>query len=114
MRIVIYSLAGCPWCDAAKSKLLLLRLPFHVIETRHGGTPKRMPDGRVPESFPQIWVDGVARGGFADMDAWLPKTRKPIVARKTTKKKTTVAKKKRVVAKKKKTTKRTAMTKRRS
>lgn len=71
--ITIYTLRGCPWCDKAKARLEKAGRKFTEVEyiSQYGDEPPVMPDGQVPTTFPQVWVNGVNMGGFAELNTWI-------------------------------------------
>lgn len=74
-RVEMYSMRGCPWCDKAKQRLKSAQIKYTEHEFIRGkhAQPSQMPDGSLPESFPTIWVNGMNKGGYEEMDAWMAK-----------------------------------------
>ena len=63
-RAVVYSLVGCPWCT--KVRALLRKKGYSIIErkVKRGQRPLAMPNGRVPQTYPQVWISGKHIGGY--------------------------------------------------
>lgn len=70
--IVVYSLEGCPWCIKAKELLDTHGRKYSVVEYTKGmENPPSMPNGQMPESFPQIWVGHQNMGGYSQIETWV-------------------------------------------
>lgn len=71
--VVMYSMKGCPYCDMARKKLQKHVGCFTEHEYVRGKehTLKKMPNGKTPEKFPQIWVNGKLKGGYSEIDTWI-------------------------------------------
>jgi glutaredoxin len=71
--IVIYSMIGCHWCELAMAALRAKNKKFTNVAYDPNGSalPRMMPNKKRPESFPQIWVNGVNKGGYSEMSSWM-------------------------------------------
>ena len=75
-HITLYSLRGCVFCDKARDALRSHNRQFDEVEyvredLRAGTETRTMPDGRIPEMFPQIWVSGRNMGGASEIESWV-------------------------------------------
>jgi glutaredoxin len=71
--ITIYTLRGCPWCTKAMAEMKAHGLAYTEVEYTRDmpKPPPSMPDGTIPDRFPQIWVKGRNMGGFGEMPNWI-------------------------------------------
>lgn len=72
-NVEMFSMRGCGWCTKAKQVLNRYNIMFKDNEYVPGITkPVAMPDGQLPASYPQIWVNGKNRGGYSELENWAP------------------------------------------
>lgn len=72
-NVEIFTMRGCVWCTKAKQVLNHYDIMFNENEYVPGITnPSAMPDGQVPKTYPQIWVNGKNRGGYSELENWAP------------------------------------------
>lgn len=68
-QVRIYTLVGCPYCAKAKGLLADYGVNFQEIDVSHDDPMRawlKMTTGKA--TLPQTFVDGVAIGGFSDME----------------------------------------------
>jgi len=70
--VIIYTLAGCPFCAKAKKLLDEKNIHYQEIEVDYKDTVKRkevtqLAEGRT--TFPQIFINGKPIGGCDDLYA---------------------------------------------
>ncbi len=70
--IAVYTMKGCGWCEKAKDALTKKNIAFveHEYVRDSGKEPEKMPNGKRPDSFPQIWSGSTPLGGFGELDKW--------------------------------------------
>ena len=70
-RVEIAVLPNCPWSRRAVRLLRTLQIPHDVVSVEDDGTAKLFMERSGMRSFPQIFVDGDAIGGYDALSQWL-------------------------------------------
>ena len=69
-RVVVYTTESCPYCVLAKRLLDAKGVPFTEVDVARDPERRRQmveQSGRM--TVPQVFIDGVPRGGFDDLRA---------------------------------------------
>lgn len=68
VRVVIYTTSYCPYCRGAKELLRAKKVDFEEIDVTHNPDLRREMERRSGrKTVPQIFVDGLPLGGFAEV-----------------------------------------------
>ena len=70
VRVEIAVLPNCPWSRRAVRLLRTLQIPHDVVSVEDDGTAKLFMERSGMRSFPQIFVDGDAIGGYDALSQW--------------------------------------------
>ena len=69
-RVEIAVLPNCPWSRRAVRLLRTLQIPHDVVSVEDDGTAKLFMERSGMRSFPQIFVDANAIGGYDALSQW--------------------------------------------
>jgi glutaredoxin 3 len=70
MKFLIYGKQQCNYCTKAKALLDDLGIPYEYVDcTFSSALQREMMNRSERTTFPQVFIDGVAIGGFDDLEA---------------------------------------------
>lgn len=70
-KVVVYTRSLCIWCWKVKRLLSKHGLEYEERDARSDETRALLLEKTGRKTVPQVFVDGVAIGGFEDTSAWL-------------------------------------------
>ena len=69
-RVEVAVLPSCPWSRRAVRLLRTLQIPHEVVSVEDDDTAKGFMERSGMRSFPQVFVDGDAIGGYDALSEW--------------------------------------------
>lgn len=70
VRVEVAVLPTCPWSRRAVRLLRTLQIPHEVVSVEDDDTAKRLMERSGMSSFPQVFIDGSAIGGYDALSEW--------------------------------------------
>ena len=69
-RVEVAVLPTCPWSRRAARLLRTLQIPHEVVSVEDDDTAQRFIERSGMRSFPQVFIDGDAIGGYDALSEW--------------------------------------------
>ena len=69
-RVEVAVLPTCPWSRRAVRLLRTLQIPHEVVSVEDDDTAQRFIERSGMRSFPQVFIDGDAIGGYDALSEW--------------------------------------------
>ena len=67
MKVLIYSIPVCPWCDKAKDLLDMLEQPYEEVTLRTVEDKSNFKAKTGIKTVPAIYIDDVLIGGYTEL-----------------------------------------------